>query len=105
MMQRGSSALRQALRDVARGIEPRTRRIPVGLPPEGRTRGQSGYVGRREQIDTEALMALPTLHRVSELMAQGFGVADIASILGYGSLSSANAQIQRIRQIMGPQAV
>lgn len=105
MMTLGSQELRQALRDVARGIPPRTRRSCVGLPPAGRERGKSSYVKRRDQLDMGALLALEPLDRVAELMAEGFGTLDIACILGYSTPESANGQIQRVRQQMGAQAV
>lgn len=103
-MERGSTELRQALRDVARGITPRTRKMPIGLPPEGRERGKSQFVKKRDKLDLEKLFALPPVDRVAELMAEGFYAKDIADILGYATMQSANAQIQRIRQKMGRQA-
>lgn len=59
----------------------------------------------RAPIDHAALLALPPLSRVAELMSHEYSNNEIADILGYSSAHSVNAAIQRIRRQLGPKAV
>ena len=44
------------------------------------------------------------LDRVAELLSHEYSNSDIADMLGYASAGVVNAQVQRIRRQLGPQA-
>lgn len=61
--------------------------------------------GDRRELDPAALLRMPALDRVAELLAREFTNEEIAEILGYADARVVNAQIQRIRRQLGPQAI
>ena len=54
--------------------------------------------------DPADLLRMGALDRVAELLSHEYNNRDIADMLGYASAGVVNAQVQRIRRQLGPQA-
>lgn len=99
MMQTGSANLLRATNIARAGLDPKTSKKPVGLPPAWKQRGLA---------DARKLFAykgcnLSLSDMVAELVSREFTIPQCAEALN-STYTSCNAAFQRIRQNYGEQA-